>query len=95
LRGPMHEKEIQSGGSGIIKRSGAEDSGYLLLFQAVADGMLLATAEGDILDANPEACALLGRAREEVVTAGRDLRHLGPPARDRYGRAARGRPVQG
>jgi PAS domain S-box-containing protein len=71
LRGPMHEKELQSGGSGITKRSGAEDSGYLLLFEAVADGMLLATAEGDILDANPEACALLGRAREEVVTAGR------------------------
>jgi PAS domain S-box-containing protein len=67
----MHEKEIQSGGSGIIKRSGAEYSGYLLLFEAVADGMLLATAEGDILDANPEACALLGRTREEVVTAGR------------------------
>jgi PAS domain S-box-containing protein len=67
----MHEKEIQSGGSGIIKRSGAEDSGYLLLFEAVADGMLLATAEGGILDANPEACALLGRTREEVVTAGR------------------------
>src|SRR5918997_1175657 len=69
----MHEKEIQSGGSGIIKRSGAEVSGYLLLFEAVADGMLLATAEGDILDANPEACALLGRAREEVVAAGRGV----------------------
>jgi PAS domain S-box-containing protein len=67
----MHEKEIQGGGSGIIKRSGAEASGYVLLFEAVADGMLLATADGDILDANSEACALLGRTREEVVTAGR------------------------
>ena len=59
------------GGAGIIKRSGIEDAGCRVLFEAVADGMLLATADGTILDANAEACALLGRRPEEVVTAGR------------------------
>src|SRR5918999_1812510 len=77
----MHEKventegwaetaRTENDGAGIIKRSSIEDSGYRLLFEAVADGMLLATAEGTILDANQEACALLKRAREEVVTGG-------------------------
>ena len=78
----MHEKvestrgrgdagQLGSDGARIIKRSGREDSGYRPLFEAVADGMLLATTDGTILDANREACDLLGRAREEVVAAGR------------------------
>ena len=50
-----------------------EDSGFRLLFEAVAEGMLLAAADGAILDVNPEACALLEREREEVVEAGRDV----------------------
>jgi PAS domain S-box-containing protein len=69
-KGWAETARIGSGGAGIIKRSSTEDSGYELLFEAVADGMLLATADGTILDANPEACALLKRTREEVVTAG-------------------------
>jgi PAS domain S-box-containing protein len=54
----------------VYERSNIEDSGYRLVFEAVADGVLLAAADGTILDANPEACTLLQRAREEVVTAG-------------------------
>jgi PAS domain S-box-containing protein len=37
----------------------------------MADGVLLAAADETILDANPEACALLERTREEVVMVGR------------------------
>ena len=59
-----------SGGAGIIKRSGIEDSGYRLLFEAVADGMLLATSDGTILAANREACVLLDRSREGRVADG-------------------------
>jgi PAS domain S-box-containing protein len=61
-----------NGGAEIVRRSSTEESGFRLLFEAVADGMLLATVDGKVLDANPEACALLGRTREEVVGAGRD-----------------------
>jgi PAS domain S-box-containing protein len=57
--------------AGIDKRSGIENTGSRLLFEAVADGVLLATADGTILDANPEACALLEREPEEVVAAAR------------------------
>jgi PAS domain S-box-containing protein len=63
---PMHEKAQST-----EDRAYMEGPGYRLLFEAVADGMLLATVDGIILDANPEACALLERTREEVVRAGR------------------------
>jgi PAS domain S-box-containing protein len=56
---------------GIERRSGIEDTGCRLLFEAVADGVLLAAADGTILDANSEACALLECGPEEVVADGR------------------------
>jgi len=34
------------------------------------EGVLFATAEGDILDANEEACRVLGRTREELLAPG-------------------------
>ncbi len=64
--------EKRRGEGRILERSGIEDSGYRLLFDAVADGVMLTAADGTILDVNPEACALLERSHEEVVTAGRD-----------------------
>jgi PAS domain S-box-containing protein len=48
------------------------DSCYRSFFEASNDGMLLATTDGTILDANPQACGLLGRRREEVIATGRD-----------------------
>ena len=58
--------------AGIEKRSGIGSSDSRLLLEAVPDGVLLATADGSILDANPEACALLQWGPEEVVAAGRE-----------------------
>ncbi len=48
----------------------ADDRRYRLFFEAAADGMLLADGDGKISDANPAACRLLGRAREELVGSG-------------------------
>ena len=45
---------------------------YQLLFESSAEGMLMATAEGTILDANPEACRILRRTREEIMSTGLD-----------------------
>jgi len=42
------------------------------VFDAVADGVMLAAADWNILDANPEACALLERERDDVVATPRD-----------------------
>ena len=67
--GRPHEKSGRFWG--IIERSDIEDSGYRLLFEAVADGMLLAAVDGTVVDANAEACVLLGRTRDEVVASGR------------------------
>jgi PAS domain S-box-containing protein len=57
--------------AGIEKHAGIESTDSRLLFEAVADGLMLATPDGTIVDANPEACALLERGPDEVVTAGR------------------------
>lgn len=45
---------------------------HWLFFEASADGMILGTPDGDILDANPEACRMLGWAREELLFADLD-----------------------
>jgi len=42
---------------------------HRLFFQASADGMILATPDGDVLDANAEACRMLRWAREELLCA--------------------------
>jgi PAS domain S-box-containing protein len=42
---------------------------HRLFFQASADGMILATPDGDVLDANAEACRMFRWAREELLCA--------------------------
>lgn len=44
---------------------------YELLFEHSLDGIMLTVPNGDILDANPAACRMLGRTREEIVRLGR------------------------
>jgi len=44
---------------------------YRLLFENGLDGLLLTSPDGTILDANPAACRILGRTREEVLREGR------------------------
>ena len=45
---------------------------YELLFQNSLDGLLLTAPDGSILDANPAACRIWGRTREELLQAGRE-----------------------
>jgi PAS domain S-box-containing protein len=44
---------------------------YRLLFENGLDGLLLTAPDGSILDANPAACRILDRTREEIIAAGR------------------------
>ncbi len=55
-------------GSGMLQ---TDDNLYRLLFQNSLDGILLTKPEGDVLDANPAACRILGRTREEICREGR------------------------
>ncbi len=45
---------------------------YRLLFQNSFDGVMLTAPDGSIIDANPAACRILGRTRNEIVQEGRD-----------------------
>ncbi len=45
---------------------------YEMLFQNSLDGMMLTAPDGTILDANPAACRMFERTREEIVAAGRN-----------------------
>jgi PAS domain S-box-containing protein len=45
---------------------------YELLFQNSLDGIMLTSPDGQILDANPAACHIFGRTREEILLAGRE-----------------------
>jgi len=47
---------------------------YRSLFNNSIDGILLATSDGDVLEANPEACRILGMTEEEVC--GRNRREI-------------------
>ena len=53
----------------IARRSHAQ---YRLLFENSMDGILLTSPDGIILEANPSACRILGRAREALLQAGRE-----------------------
>jgi PAS domain S-box-containing protein len=53
----------------ILKES---EERYRSLFIDSIDGILLTTPDGGILDANPEACRILGYSREEVIQIGRE-----------------------
>jgi PAS domain S-box-containing protein len=44
---------------------------YRLLFENGLDGLFLTAPDGSILDANPAACRILDRTREEIIAAGR------------------------
>ena len=44
---------------------------YELLFQNSHDGIMLTEPEGTILEANPAACRILGRTRDEILREGR------------------------
>jgi len=44
---------------------------YRLIFENSMDGLMLTAPDGSILEANPAACRILGRTREEIVREGR------------------------
>jgi PAS domain S-box-containing protein len=44
---------------------------HQMLYEAMADAVLMVTPEGDILAANPAAQAMLGMTEEEIIRAGR------------------------
>lgn len=44
---------------------------YRLLFENSLDGILLTLPDGSVLDANPSACRIMGRTREQILQAGR------------------------
>lgn len=48
------------------------ESLYGLLFEHSMDGLMLTAPDGRILDANPAACLIFGRSREEILQAGRE-----------------------
>ncbi len=45
---------------------------HRLLFENSMDGILLTSPDGRIFDANPSACSILGRTREEIIAARRE-----------------------
>ncbi len=56
--------------SGEASFFGGEEHLYHAFFRASMGGVLFADAQGGILDANAEACRLLGRKREELLAPG-------------------------
>lgn len=48
------------------------ESRYRMLFENSMDGILLTSPDGRVFDANPSACAILGRTREQIIAAGRE-----------------------
>jgi PAS domain S-box-containing protein len=44
---------------------------YSMLFQNSLDGLMVTSPDGSVLDANPAACRIFGRTREEIVQEGR------------------------
>lgn len=48
------------------------DLGYRLFFEAGSNEMLIVDGDGTVVDANPAACRLLERSREETVGLGLD-----------------------
>ena len=45
---------------------------YRLLFENGMDAMMFTAPDGKVLDANPAACRMFERTREEIAAAGRD-----------------------
>ncbi len=44
---------------------------YRMLFENSLDGLMLTAPDGSVMDANPAACRILGRSREEIIEIGR------------------------
>ena len=47
------------------------ESRFRLLFENSMDGILLTSQDGRMYDANPAACAILGRTREQIIVSTR------------------------
>ena len=45
---------------------------FRLLFENSMGGILLASPDGRIFDANPSACSILGRTRAQIIAEGRE-----------------------
>ncbi len=67
-----HEAGKSGGFRGIPLASGAEFTKDEKLFDGIEEGILIATDEGSILDANAAALRLLGRTREDIASAARN-----------------------
>ena len=61
-------------GSITVRVCNTQENGfdYRLFFEDAAEGMLLSTIDGTILDANPEACEVLRGTRKETIGARQD-----------------------
>jgi PAS domain S-box-containing protein len=55
-----------------ITRPDNSDVLYRLLFENCMDGIMKTAPDGSILDANPAACAIFQRTREEIIASGRE-----------------------
>jgi|SRR5579871_136221 PAS domain S-box-containing protein len=66
--GTMTLKTPEAGAAPQLRESNGL---YRLLFENGFDGLLLTAPDGSVLDANPAACRMLGRTREEIMAAGR------------------------
>jgi PAS domain S-box-containing protein len=56
----------------IIPPPDSSNVPYRLLFENCMDGIMKTAPDGAILDANPAACAMFQRTREEIIDAGRE-----------------------
>ena len=60
--------EAADQGETVAQRDGWSDAGYRETFEAMPDGVLLHDpADGTIIDANEQFCAMLGYSREELL----------------------------
>jgi len=55
----------------LSRAVGSAEDLYRLFFEHGPDGLMLTAPDGSILDANPAACHMLGRTREEIIAGGR------------------------
>lgn len=49
----------------------SDETPFHLLFENGMDGMMFTAPDGTILDANPAACRMFQRTRQEIISAGR------------------------
>jgi PAS domain S-box-containing protein len=70
---------------GRVKRTREDDPYYEAFFNRKVEGVLLATATGEIFDASDVACRFLGRTREELI--GERVERIFDPSDARLGAA--------